>query len=328
MYANQVRSWENAYAALCDPETASKSTSLYVFLHDEANIETLSSPWKPFPEPSAQEKNKFETKTAPISISPASNSHYSIEEIKEDSLWLSKIVNIGEYAALRLVIEEWQSKPTGQILSGLTEEEAVSVNEAAGFSSLGSSTFVPNSSIITTPAALADAHFDSVEQRRVRLIARYLNTRVLILRTSQLLIAWGASKHLRQSYSQEYRVCDDWLEQLGQDIAAKQNRRESEALSQCISAMDDRVTALDNGFMWEVPEPVQEAVEEKWATAQTTEIIHLLHIALLHADLFTKKFVSTAIVEQWFLTIADKNFFLNFTLVSSLDSHSTSLTDF
>jgi nuclear pore complex protein Nup188 len=315
--ANHARSWETAYAALCDPETAAKSASLHIFLHDAGNLQTLSNPWKPFPEPSAQEKTKYESKTAPISVTPAPNSGYSIEEIKADALWLSKLVNISEFAALRLVIIEWQSRPTVQLLSGLTEEEALSVHDAAGLSNLGASTFVPNSSIITAPSSLGDAQFESGEQRKLRLVQTYLTTRISILRASQLLIAWGAAKSLRQvdTYGQDYRVCDDWLEQLGQDIASRQG---GQGLDSCIHAIKHRWTALTNGFTWEVSETesIQEAAAELWMTAQVTEVVHILHVAFVHADLLATKFVPATTIELWFKTAAEMDFFSNLALVS------------
>jgi nuclear pore complex protein Nup188 len=137
---NIASTWDIAYRALCDPEAASKSDPLRAFLTATENTQILSRPWKPFPDPSQQEKSKFESKTAPISVTPTPNGHYSIDEIKEDSLWLSKDARISEYAALQLVVQEWQSRPTVQLLSGLTEEEALSVQDAAGTANLGAST--------------------------------------------------------------------------------------------------------------------------------------------------------------------------------------------
>ena len=145
--ANRLRTWDIAYRALCEPETASRSGALRDFLTANENVEILSRPWKPFADPSQQEKSKFESKTAPISVTPAQNHNYNLNEIKEYSLWLSKEAQISEYAALQLVAQEWQSRPTVQLLSGLTEEEALSVQDAAGLANFGASTFVPNSSI-------------------------------------------------------------------------------------------------------------------------------------------------------------------------------------
>lgn len=325
MSANRYRSWDIAYSALCDPDTASKSATLRNFLTAEENLEILSRPWKPFPDPSTQEKNKFDSKTAPISVTPSKNGHYNIEEIKEDSLWLSKEARISEYAALRLVMQEWQSRPAIQLLSGLTEEEALSVQEAAGLANLGASTFIPNSSILATPSTLAlqsDAQFESSDQRRLRIIDIYHSTCACILRVSQLLISWGCAKNLRNEkiYSKDYRVCQDWLEQLGQAIAVKQNRKDTTsatALDQCAAAVKARLESLDNGYQWTVPDSIQEAASMKWATAQTVELVHLLHTALVHADLVTERYIPGNTIEEWFTCFAVRGFLRDFPVVST-----------
>jgi nuclear pore complex protein Nup188 len=177
-----LRTWDIAYRALCEPETASRSEALRDFLNAKENIEILSRPWKPFADPSQQEKSKFESKTAPISVTPAHSSNYNLNEIKEDGLWLSKEAQISEYAALQLVAQEWQSRPTVQLLSGLTEEEALSVQDAAGLANFGASTFVPNSSILQTPLASTSLQFDTQDQRRLRIIEIYHSTCAAILR--------------------------------------------------------------------------------------------------------------------------------------------------
>ena len=92
--ANQCRTWDIAYRALCEPQTASRSAALRDFLTATENVDILSRPWKPFADPSPQEKSKFESKTAPISVTPTPNGHYNLDEIKEDTLWLSKEAHI------------------------------------------------------------------------------------------------------------------------------------------------------------------------------------------------------------------------------------------
>ena len=89
-------SWDVAYNALCDPKTASKSVPLRNFLSAEENLNILSRPWRPFAEPSTEAKNRFETRTAPVNVTPSNNGGYNLDEIKEDTLWLSKQANISE----------------------------------------------------------------------------------------------------------------------------------------------------------------------------------------------------------------------------------------
>ncbi len=156
--------WTDASNALCDPETALQSGPLQRFLTAEESRNTLVRPWKPFPDPSREEKNKYEAKVAPINIAPGNHAHYNLDQIREDALWLSQEAAISEYVALRLVVQEWQSRPVVQLLSGLTEEEAQSVQDAAGASILGGSI------VVNAPKQnqQTDAQFDSPDQRRLR----------------------------------------------------------------------------------------------------------------------------------------------------------------
>ncbi|KAF2278844.1 uncharacterized protein EI97DRAFT_413750 [Westerdykella ornata] len=321
----QLISWDAAYVALCDPDAAAKSRALESFLHDPANKAALSTPWQPFPGPSSQEKAKFDSKTAPINVTPSPNGRYNIDEIKDDSIWLSKLVNISEDAALRLVILEWQARPSYQLLSGLTEEEALSVSDAAGLSSLGASTIIPNSAIVTAPSGLQDAQFNAVEQRRLRILEIYTTSRIAILRTSQLLRSWSEGPRLRRTYGQDYRVCSagtsfDWLEQLGSDISL-----ENDCLDRVIQAVEAKWDGLDTGFTWDVPEPVQEGAEILWMVAEITEIIHLLHIALIHADLLEDSFVAAKTVDRWFALMQKTGFFSTFSVPLTDQQHLVAL---
>ncbi|KAF1965980.1 hypothetical protein BU23DRAFT_518815 [Bimuria novae-zelandiae CBS 107.79] len=319
----QLITWEIVYDALCDPKTAAESQPLRDFLTSNENVAILSSPWSPFPKPSAQEKSKFDAATAPISITPAESDHYNLAEIKEDSLWLSKEAQISEHAALRLAVQEWQTRPTVQLLGGLTEEEMLSVKEAAGVNNLGASTFVPNLSILKTPTTLADqttVHFDSLDQRRLRLIGIYFSTCASILRVSQLLTAWGAARDLRTvktEYPADYRVCDDNFEQLGQTIAVKQNDKagtqsDAPGLDRCIHALRDRVDALHNGCSWDVPESIQDDVSAQWILGQTTQLVHVLHLTLFHADVHAKGLLPGPSVDLWFKVMSEVGFFKDF----------------
>ncbi|KAH3978635.1 hypothetical protein HBH51_063050 [Parastagonospora nodorum] len=320
----QLVTWDIAYRALCDPETATKSDPLRAFLSANENKQILSRPWKPFPDPSSQEKSKFEAKTAPIKVTPSSNSHYNIDEIKEDSLWLSKQAQISEYAALQLVAQEWQSRPAVQLLSGLTEEEALSVQDAAGLANLGASTFAPNSSILSTPLAAKVSQFDTQDQRRLRILDIYHSTCASILRISQLLVSWGSLPHLRNQtiYGNDYHtVGAGWIEELGQAIATAQAggpgpTTGAKALDECLQAAQQRCASLEGGYGWDVSESIIEAASEKWVVAQTTELLHILHISLTHADVYTKGFVPAATIEDWLQFFSQRGFFREFLVVS------------
>lgn len=317
------RTWDIAYRALCDRDTASKSDTLRAFLTASENTQILSRPWKPFADPSPQEKSKFESKTAPIKVTPSSEGHYNIDEIKEDSLWLSKSAQISEYAALQLVAQEWQSRPTVQLLSGLTEEEALSVQDAAGITNLGASTFVPNSSILSSPHATKVTQFDTQDQRRLRIIDIYHSTCAAIIRISQLLVSWGSLPHLRSQtiYGSTYHTTGaEWIEELGQAIAEAQGGGDAsaapnKALDECRQAAQKRCSTLEAGYGWDVSDSIMEAAIERWAVAQTTELLHILHLTLAHADVNSRGFIPAATIEDWLKFFSQAEFFREFRTV-------------
>lgn len=317
--SNACRTWDIAYRALCEPHTASRSEALRDFLTAKENVDILSRPWKPFADPSPQEKSKFESKTAPISVTPTPNGHYNLDQIKEDTLWLSKEAHVSEYAALQLVAQEWQSRPTVQLLSGLTEEEALSVQDAAGLANFGASTFIPNSSILTTPLAARSTQFDTQEQRRLRIVEIYHSTCASIIRISQLLVSWGSAPQLRSQtiYGADYHtVGAGWIEELGQQITSAQIGGPATALDQCLQAVKKRCETIDAGYSWDVAESIAEKASENWVTAQTVELLHLLHLAHVHADVVTRGFVPAATVEDWLTTFSTRGFFREFPVVT------------
>jgi nuclear pore complex protein Nup188 len=323
--ADTTRTWDIAYRALCDPGTASKSEPLRAFLTSNENSQILSRPWKPFPDPAPQEKSKFDAKTAPISVTPSPNGHYSLDEIKEDALWLSKEAQISEYAALQLVAQEWQSRPTIQLLSGLTKEEALSVQDAAGVANLGASTFVPNSAILSRPLTANVTHFDTQDQRRLRIVEIYHSTCAAIIRISQLLVSWGSVPQLRSQtiYGNDYHsVGAGWIEELGQSVAAAHSGRASastgaKALDECLQAAQKRCTALENGYGWRVNDSIVEPASERWVVAQTTELLHIFHLALAHSDVVSKGFLPATTIEDWLKFFLQNGFFRDFPTVSA-----------
>lgn len=240
-------------------------------------------------------------------------------------MWLSKEAQISEYVALQLVVQEWQNRPTFQLLSGLTEEEALSVQAAAGITNLGASTFNPNSSILSTPLTDKATQFDSQAQRRLRIIETYHTTCASILRISQLLVSWGAAPSLRSQtiYSKDYHSdCAGWIEDLGQTVTSSSVKGKvvepgAQVLDECLKAVQKRCEAVGAGYVWTVDESIIEAAAETWVVAQSTEILHLLHLALTHADLVHKRFLPAASIEDWLKFFMQVGFFRDIAIVCS-----------
>ncbi|OCL09247.1 hypothetical protein AOQ84DRAFT_317288, partial [Glonium stellatum] len=316
----QLLSWRTVFFTLCDQDTALKCHALRHFLFDDASISILSHPLKPFSSPSQTTKSKFETITAAINVTPTQNGHYDINEIKEDALWLSQETKIDEVSALRIVILEWQSRPALRLLSGFTEEEALSVQDAAGASNLGASTFWANSSILSAPvgaSAQSSTWFNAREQRQSRLLDIYLSERIHIIRIHEALIRGKNTAGPQQTTSGKGKVntTDTWIQEVGKAVFSKQQAegqkpsQEHGFLLQCIDAVQLRLTGIEKGSGWTIPESTQAGAEEKWSLCQCIEIVHILHLMFTHIDSIYNKLPPTSVVLAWFRFMGQWAFF-------------------
>lgn len=181
-------SWKLLYSAVKDHEDrkVSPSNTIKNFLGDQEVIQILTDPFA-IPQPSPQSKSSFDTKTSAINVTPSANARYNIQEIKEDALWLSKVVKIEEVAALRLVIEEYQSRATAQLLGPFSEEELASIRDSAGNNKYSSSVPTP----LTVRGRDADdlqREFDTQDSRRKRIFHQYLTERQFLLKCTEWIL--------------------------------------------------------------------------------------------------------------------------------------------
>ncbi|PQE16945.1 hypothetical protein CJF30_00003662 [Rutstroemia sp. NJR-2017a BBW] len=122
-------SWETAFFALADACENGIQSNIEKFFSDPKVLDLLSQPCDAFPKPTADTKDAFEQKFRPIN---ADNSSTEIQTAKDDALWLSKEADLDEVSALRVVIEEYQSRAYAQLLGPFSEEEIISLNDAIG----------------------------------------------------------------------------------------------------------------------------------------------------------------------------------------------------
>ncbi|KAF2140628.1 uncharacterized protein K452DRAFT_49192 [Aplosporella prunicola CBS 121167] len=308
----QLLSWKDAFIALSSSNRGRESAFLERFLTHQTNVATLSKPYEPFQAPSAQSKSAFETKTAAINVPSSEDGQYDISQIKEDALWLSKEAKVDEVSALRIALLEWQTRPAAQLLSGFTEEEALSVQSAAGGANLGSSTFLPNSSIL---AAATDglgqnfAAFASAEQRRLRILDTYLSERTHILKLSDLLVRIGSAA-LKTETSAETRDKGTskvpWVAELGKSVFQAQCT--AAAFKSSFDALRARFQALAEGSGWYQAEGGNSDAEEIWGHCQLTEAISLLQIIFAQADTKPEALEAQTLID-WFDMTASYDFF-------------------
>lgn len=97
----------------------------------------LTSPVPILPKPSSQASTDFESRTAAINVTSSPGAPYSLDEIKEDSSWLSRRLDLDEIECLRIALLEWQTRPIAQLRDGLSETEAASLRDALGSEDYG-----------------------------------------------------------------------------------------------------------------------------------------------------------------------------------------------
>lgn len=183
---------------------------------------------------------------------------------------------------------------------------------------------MPNSSILTRPRASTIVNTNSESQRRLHVLDVYHSACASIIRVGQLLVSWGCASHLRSQtiYGNDYvTIGAGWIEELGQAITVAQSGASTstgaKALDECLAAVRQRCDTLEGGYQWEVDDEIMEAAWERWVVAQTTELLHILHLALVHADLVVRGFVPAATIEEWLTTFMARSFFREFPTVTS-----------
>ncbi|KAF2452972.1 nucleoporin subcomplex protein binding to Pom34-domain-containing protein [Lineolata rhizophorae] len=305
-------SWRDIYSGLCDPSRLKDGSAILTVLSDNDAAQLLLQHFEPFPAPTPQTKSAFETKTAAINVTPTSNNgHYDITELKADALWLSKEAKIDEMAALRVTLLEWQHRPGAQLLSGFTEEEVLSVQDAAGTTSLQASTFLPRSSLLPASAGTpweAASEFSTPQRRHTRLLNTYLSERTHVLRVAEILLRMGTIDKEKKDKTP--------LGDASKDFASRFEKWAEKSsgpsiTTRYIDAVRARVERYDTGSGWFAAEGGNEQMEEHWGRCQVVEMIHLLQLLLVHIDT-DKGFPTSSEISAWTRFVEQYQFLTGF----------------
>lgn len=247
------------------------------FLSDPDAVRVLSHPLRPFDSKSPASKNAFDTATAPIKVTPSET--FSI--IVEDAQWLSQQLNISELASLRLALLEWQREPQFQLASGLTEEEAASVQQVSGVANFASSlvSSKPLSNFATSLLApvAAKSNFSGTEQRHKRLLELFLTEKLHILRTTEIILRARANrgshipKWITNITAEIENAQDFWIDGPG--------GLPQSVVERALAALENRIRQFDSDDLWtpaatlDIPD-----LDQSWRTSQVIEMIHILEI--------------------------------------------------
>ncbi|KAI0912990.1 nucleoporin subcomplex protein binding to Pom34-domain-containing protein [Ustulina deusta] len=320
-----ILSWKLVASALMDPTGHRQSSQAVIdFFNDPLVQSFFTSPSSAF-EPASDKgphHATFEKKTAAIHVTPTPNDKYDINVIKEDALWLSKNARINEVAALRVVVIEYQSRPTSQLLGPISNQDVAGLRAASGAGNAQTSNIIPGLSLTATlDASEIQADFDKPKSRRQRVFQTYLSERRYYAATNDHIFtlmlqeklpmspATEASSSIRKSLLDVYGISSKQPQKSTADIPTKTCHA---LIAQYIILLPVciRQAGASLESVVEDKELLTEDNQELWTYTSLTEMLHRMTILFQLLDQSSDSFVSDTVAKQWF-SLADELAFLN-----------------
>lgn len=238
-------------------------------------------------------------------------------------------MDIDELSALRIVVLEWQTRSKTRLLVGLSEDEVVSLQDAAQANAFGASALGFRSSIL--PEAIAkDDDFLTATKRQSRLVEIYLAERRYILKVCEWLLYRGLCDEIPEAAPSgiydvreaEQAARSHWIFQLGRDMvkesgiagdASAGNRRYA---LDCIEALEDRMARITSGqgSGYVKAEGGRDEAQEAYIKNAVLEATHILQILFVVLDT-TSEITASDVVLAWFRLNEQYDFFDNFDMV-------------
>ena len=302
-------SWKTVFSTLLRQDGFTASNALLEsFFSDKQVQKLLARPFDPFSFTQSNTKSAFDTKISAVNVTPTSQSDYSIDEIKEDSLWLSKEAQIDEISALRIVVLEFQSRPTTQLQTTFSTEEVVSLQAAAGNINSESSNLLA-SALFSAANGLNSQPQNPQEQRRLRAIQLYLSERQNLLACSKIIFQVGFCQQERKDSG----IAEEpsWIERIAKSFLSSQEESPERFLHYCITALNSNFKKLDAGSGWFKAEGGRQDVEAEWLLCRIIEFIHILEMSLVILDYRKEDTRTPANVLEWFQFVSKYAFFEN-----------------
>jgi nuclear pore complex protein Nup188 len=300
-------SWETAFFALADACENGIQSSIEKFFSDPKVLDLLSQPCDAFPKPTADTKDAFEQKFRPIN---ADNSSADIQAAKDDALWLSKEADLDEVSALRVVIEEYQSRAYAQLLGPFSEEEIISLNDAIGDTK---STYVaPTGTDAQAESTQSESESQSI--RRERMLSLYLRDRRWFYKCVAYIY--------QRSKLKNYKDIPSWYELLPVDLVERWNGLNNfeVRLIQYIKAIRTKFEKLfqGGGSGWFAADGGREVLELEWGNNQILEATHMMEVIFDHIwSSSAPDICQTGPLLEWFRLLGDFGFLNDLEMVSS-----------
>jgi nuclear pore complex protein Nup188 len=285
------------------------NSAIEKFLSSPEVRQLLLHPFKAFPKPSPQSKTVFETKTSAINVTPAPGSRYDIKEIKEDTLWLSKEASIDEVSALRLVVVEWQTRTSTQLLDLFSNEELAGIQDAAG----QSQSSLPVALLSRGPDSKSlEEAYDSSESRRLRILYTYLSESRHLLKCVDILLQYAIhGGHTESQKGAAGGSRSQRLVEIGQSLARRGPKESQEFLLECIAGVEANIKKVDSGSGWYEEDGGREEVELEWTNSQVAEATLTMQIIFQTVDI-SEAIASSTTVLAWLNLTASYGFFDGF----------------
>ncbi|KAI9648045.1 hypothetical protein NHQ30_002673 [Ciborinia camelliae] len=278
-----VHSWETAYFALLNVQENGAQPMLEKFFQESKVLSLLSSPADAFPKPTTDTESEFKSKISPINAD-RSSADYDFKKVSDDTLWLSKTAQVDEVSALRVVVQEHQSRAYAQLLGKLSEEELISLQDA--FGNKRSENLLSAGSLIGTQAEAAPSEEESQGNRRVRMLSIYLAERRFFWKCLTLIIQRPRLSPIPNSPMPNRPIpnspLEEWYERLHVDVLGswKRSGASQDGMVKLVGTIDRGLTKLfdeaGNGSGWTLEGDGRDELEIEWGTNQIIEATHMM----------------------------------------------------
>ena len=300
-----------------------ENESIKRFLSDPQTLAFLFQPIAPFSSPSNQSKSSFDTKTSPINVAQKEHSQYDIDEVKEDTLWLSKTVQIDELAALRIVVLEWQTRSAAQLLQSRSLRSVPDPGQTLNHSITGHGSLLARSQSHGQGAPKLSTEL----VRKSRLLDLFLQERRYLLKCAEFILSFALHDAAEREAAGAESIAageTQWLTDIGLDllcqwsqeatVSTKKPHQGKSFLIEATTAIQARIRKLGEGSGWSVPETIQTDIEILWGTNQAIEIVHMMQIMqdLLQS---TTTITNADSIIPWFRLMSEVAFLEGFQLV-------------
>lgn len=303
-------SWKYIATALSDFSGQRQTSSAVIDFFDDDHVHNLlKNPSTVFAPPSDATQKEFETRTAPVNVTSASNDAVDIALVKEDAKWLSKTARLNLVAALRVVVVDIQSRPSRHLTGPLSSQDAANLQEAAGLSNGQGSSFL--SELGAATASDADeiwTEFEKPETRKRRLFNTYLEERRYFAMSAdyahsiKLYGRLPIAAPVERNLAQLYRL-----------TLPEQPKDEIEILLPAyIGVVANRMDSLGKGLAELTDDALLqlEDVELAYFRTQLVETTHSMSVVLQLADSLDNEFAPASAIGSWF-SIMDRHAFLS-----------------